>query len=243
MPVCSFTRAASFSSSVIWYVSLMSLSCLLTSGSTLMPTSLPFWISNAHTRRRELRAGRVAHQAHQLLRINRRARMELQIDAAAAPVHGSTPRCASVFNAKTPPIGGHSPAAPRSGPPTRSATGPPARARRNRRSACRRAGAAARRRCTRGGMRNSSPRFSVEWTSGRCSPRNSRAVSSSIFSTSRSRRCHVPVLFAAQQVARPAQFQIERGDLEARAEVREFLQRRQPLPRDSVNSPSGGTSR
>ncbi len=42
----------------------------------------------------------------------------------------------------------------------------------------------------------------------------------------------MPVLLAAQQVARAAQFQIERRDLEARAEIAEFLQRGQALARD-----------
>ena len=42
----------------------------------------------------------------------------------------------------------------------------------------------------------------------------------------------VAVLLAAQQIARAAQFQIERGDLEAGAQVAEFLQRRQAFARD-----------
>ncbi len=45
-------------------------------------------------------------------------------------------------------------------------------------------------------------------------------------------RRNVSVLFAAQQVARAAQFQIERRDLEARAQIRKLSQCRQPLARD-----------
>ena len=45
-------------------------------------------------------------------------------------------------------------------------------------------------------------------------------------------RVDVPVLLAAQQIAGAAQLQIERGDLEAGAQVAEFLERRQPLARD-----------
>ena len=45
-------------------------------------------------------------------------------------------------------------------------------------------------------------------------------------------RIDVPVLLAAQQIARAAQFQIERRDLEPRAQIAELLQRRQPLARD-----------
>ena len=57
-------------------------------------------------------------------------------------------------------------------------------------------------------------------------------------------RVDVPVLLAAQQVARAAQFQVQRRDLEARAQVGELLQRRQPLARDLASaSVSGGTSR
>ena len=40
------------------------------------------------------------------------------------------------------------------------------------------------------------------------------------------------VLLPAQQVAGAAQFQIERGNLESRAQVAEFLQRRQALARN-----------
>src|SRR4029434_8865586 len=39
-------------------------------------------------------------------------------------------------------------------------------------------------------------------------------------------------LLAAEQIARAAQFQVERGYAEARAQVREFAYRGQPLPRD-----------
>ena len=42
----------------------------------------------------------------------------------------------------------------------------------------------------------------------------------------------VAALLAAQQVARAAQFQIERGDLESGAQVGEFLQRGQAAARD-----------
>ena len=42
----------------------------------------------------------------------------------------------------------------------------------------------------------------------------------------------VAVLLAAQQIARAAQFQIERRDFEARAQIAELLQRGQPLARD-----------
>jgi hypothetical protein len=45
----------------------------------------------------------------------------------------------------------------------------------------------------------------------------------------------VPALLAAQHVARAAQFQIERRNLEARAQVRKFLQRRQPSRAISVS--------
>ena len=40
------------------------------------------------------------------------------------------------------------------------------------------------------------------------------------------------VLLAAQQIARAAQFQIERGDLEPGAQIAELLQRRQALAGD-----------
>ena len=39
-------------------------------------------------------------------------------------------------------------------------------------------------------------------------------------------------LLAAQQISRAAQFQVERGDLEASAQIGKFFQRRQPAPRD-----------
>ncbi len=39
------------------------------------------------------------------------------------------------------------------------------------------------------------------------------------------------VLLAAQQIAAAAQFQIERSDFEAGAQIAKFLQRRQPLAR------------
>ena len=42
----------------------------------------------------------------------------------------------------------------------------------------------------------------------------------------------VTVLLAAQQIAGAAQFEIERGDLEARAQIAEFFQRGQTLARD-----------
>ncbi len=42
---------------------------------------------------------------------------------------------------------------------------------------------------------------------------------------------NVSTLLAAEQVTCAAQFQIERGNLEARAEVAELLQSRQPAPR------------
>ena len=45
-------------------------------------------------------------------------------------------------------------------------------------------------------------------------------------------RVDVAVLLAAQQVAGAAQFQIERGDLEPRAQVAEFLERRQAFAGD-----------
>ena len=45
-------------------------------------------------------------------------------------------------------------------------------------------------------------------------------------------RVDMAVLLAAQQIARAAQFQIERRDLESRAQIAELLQRRQPLARD-----------
>ena len=41
----------------------------------------------------------------------------------------------------------------------------------------------------------------------------------------------VAALLAAQQIARAAQFQVERGNLESRAQVAELFQRRQPAPR------------
>jgi hypothetical protein len=54
----------------------------------------------------------------------------------------------------------------------------------------------------------------------------------------------VAALLAAQQVARAAQFQIEGGDLEARAEVAEFLERGQTAARKIVQfAVSGGTSK
>ena len=53
----------------------------------------------------------------------------------------------------------------------------------------------------------------------------------------------VAALLAAQQVAGAAQFQIERGDFEARAQVAELFQRGQPAARKSVSSRSGGISR
>ncbi len=53
-------------------------------------------------------------------------------------------------------------------------------------------------------------------------------------------RADVPVLFAAQNVAGAAQLQIERRDLEPRAQVAEFLQRGQPLARDLAQLRVGG---
>ncbi len=53
----------------------------------------------------------------------------------------------------------------------------------------------------------------------------------------------MPVLFAAEQVARAAQFQVERRDLESGAEVAEFLQRSQSLARDLGQLGIFGTSR
>ena len=88
----------------------------------------------------------------------------------------------------------------------------------------------------------SSPRFSAEWTSsGASSPFSSCTVSSSI------RTIHVEadgvdvaVLLAAQQVAGAAQFQIERGDLEAGAQVGKFAQGRQTLAGDLAQFGVGG---
>ncbi len=45
-------------------------------------------------------------------------------------------------------------------------------------------------------------------------------------------RADVAVLLAAQNIARAAQFQIERGDLESGAQIAELLERGQPLARD-----------
>ena len=42
----------------------------------------------------------------------------------------------------------------------------------------------------------------------------------------------VAVLLAAQQIPRAAQFEIKRGNAESGAEVAEFLERREPAPRD-----------
>ena len=44
-------------------------------------------------------------------------------------------------------------------------------------------------------------------------------------------RVDVAALLSAEQIARPAQFQVERGNLEPCAQVRKFLQCRQPAPR------------
>ena len=53
----------------------------------------------------------------------------------------------------------------------------------------------------------------------------------------------VAVLLAAQQIARAAQFQIERGDLESRAQIGKFAQRGQALAGDLAQFGVGGTSK
>ena len=50
----------------------------------------------------------------------------------------------------------------------------------------------------------------------------------------------VAALLAAQQIAGAAQFEIERGDFEARAQIGKFLQRRQPAARDRRELDFGG---
>ena len=50
----------------------------------------------------------------------------------------------------------------------------------------------------------------------------------------------VAVLLASQQIARAAQFQIERRDFEARAQIRKFAQRGQALARDLAQLGIGG---
>ena len=44
-------------------------------------------------------------------------------------------------------------------------------------------------------------------------------------------RADLAVLFAAQQISGAAQFQIERGNAEARAQIAEFFQSREAMPR------------
>ena len=45
-------------------------------------------------------------------------------------------------------------------------------------------------------------------------------------------RLDMAVLLAAQQIPRPAEFQVQRRNAKSRAQIAEFLQRREPLPRD-----------
>ena len=88
-----------------------------------------------------------------------------------------------------------------------------------------------------------SPRFSCVSSCVRrvTSPFISRtAVSSIVVYNSKPTALDVAALLAAQQIARAAQFQVERGDLEARAQVAELLQRRQPSPRQVGQLAIGG---
>ena len=83
-------------------------------------------------------------------------------------------------------------------------------------------------------MRISSPRLSAEWISGHdlFALQFAHGLVEQAHVGIEAHRVDVAVLLAAQQVAGAAQLQIERGDLEARAQIAELLERGQPLARD-----------
>ena len=161
--------------------------------------------------------------------------MKLDLQRAAAAVDGfdagalapgsSAARIAPAF----PPL----PAAARSDPPAPRELSRPVRHRARRRCACKRAGADFRRRCIPAECGYPGPGSATnEFRAALLRPSAPARFLRAAADTCRTRPRDVAVLLAAQQISRAAQFQIERGDFEARAQVGKFAQRGQPFARD-----------